>query len=74
MIAERVARLINRFSDRIPDWRLESMLDYLSHNENGIALEYLDDYLHENDITPVPVERAEIDSLREMMGLAKRQA
>lgn len=64
-----LAGLIKQFSDRVEPWRLDSILDYIAHNEIGMALEYLVDHILENNIMVSQGERREITRISHVIGM-----
>jgi len=59
----------NKFKGRLEDMRLEIALDYIDHNEWGLAFETLCDYLVEYNVSLSAEEYGEMIKLAKDMGL-----
>lgn len=62
VLEEKLTEIALSFSDRLGDIWIESVLDYISHNEFGLAFDILCDYLIENNVTLTTCEYENIIS------------
>jgi len=53
--ADRVVAVTEKFKGRLEDWRLEDILNYVDHDEWGLAFDLLCDFIAEFDI-PISIE------------------
>ncbi|PWB19089.1 MafI family immunity protein [Comamonas sp. JNW] len=47
---EEICNLADLFSEKLPDFRIETVKDYVSHGENMLALELLCDFFVDHDV------------------------
>lgn len=47
---DKIIKFCDEIKDKIQRWQYESIIDYLNHNESGVAVELLLDYLYEEDV------------------------
>ncbi|EGF89805.1 hypothetical protein ABI_42280 [Asticcacaulis biprosthecium C19] len=68
-LQQRIAGLTDLFADRLDGERTAQVIDYVQHNENGLALEVLADFLIEDDIPISKIEMADILAIAGIMKL-----
>jgi len=72
MFAERIVNLGNGFKDRLDVGLVEGALDYVRHNEEGLAFEILCDHICEYDIRISHEEYLEISELIKCFGFSAK--
>ncbi|NIX78166.1 MafI family immunity protein [Microvirga terricola] len=68
-LENRIRHLAARFRSRLSSDRLDQVIDYIDHNECGLALEMLCDFLEDEEVTIVVEEYDEIIHLAGAMRL-----
>lgn len=70
MYAQRIVALGNRFLERLDPDLVRGALDYVDHNEEGLAFEILCDHISEYDVSISAAEYEEIVGLISDLGFS----
>jgi len=48
--SKELIRFINQFKELLSNWSINECIDYVKHNESGLALQFLSEYLYEENV------------------------